>query len=175
MWPGYTNHINIKELCLLFCLLILRKVFSVVLRGPTTFWGVLKFLKKSRRARAIGLPMRPAAAGRYLQTWVLNFLQGGKREEAFILPEEVLEGRITAEMLQRESSQSFWRGQQLQGWTTWQGSQSLCWGLKRGRFCNSSGAAGGWWILKMPGPWKELPLNLQNIWLKFTLKYNVSK
>ena len=49
-------HVNIRE-----------SVF-VVLRGPTTLWGVLKFLKKSRRALAIGLSTRPAAAGRDLLT-----------------------------------------------------------------------------------------------------------
>ena len=58
----------------------------MVLRGLTTLWGVLKFLKKSRRAGAIGLPARPAAAGRGLLTSVLNFLQGGRREEGFHTP-----------------------------------------------------------------------------------------
>ena len=46
----------------------IKESVFVVLRGPTTLWGVLKFLKKSRRALAIGLPTRPAAAGRDLLT-----------------------------------------------------------------------------------------------------------
>ena len=90
----------------------------MVLRGPTTLLGVLNIMKKSTRAGAIGLTTRPAAAGRDLLTGVLNFLQSGRREEAFILPEEVLEGRSTTEKLLRESFQSSCRGQQLQGGTT---------------------------------------------------------
>ena len=45
-----------------------ESVFLVVLRGLTTLWGVVKFLKKSRRAGTIGLPARLAAAGRDLPT-----------------------------------------------------------------------------------------------------------